>query len=166
MSTHHVIPMNGDRNTQLLNTINYTIPTGHSFLLLWKCRDIKHFPTIRPQHISVVYPVDNTRIEYLILKLTVWVADLHLIKQSLNELWLGIRILYPTISEIALNILLPFCNRCLCEMVFPALMFVKPRYWSTLKDIANIGDTLYTLQYLTAKIEFGVHEEPGQCLNV
>lgn len=136
------------------------------FPVLWKHRDIKHFPTIRPQRISVVYPVDNTRIEYLILKLTVWAADLHLIKQSLNELWLGIRIPFPTISETDLNKLLPFWNRSLCETVLPALMFVKSRYRSTLKDIANIGDTLYTLQHLTAKIEFGVHEEPRQGLNV
>ena len=44
---------------------------------------------------------------------------------SLNEFWLGIRAEFPTIFEMAINILLPFFTRYLCEMTFLLIkMFV------------------------------------------
>lgn len=38
-------------------------------------------------------------------------------EKLLNKIWVGIGIEFPTVSEMALNILPPFGTMCLCEMV-------------------------------------------------
>ena len=44
-------------------------------------------------------------------------------KTLLNKFWLRIRVEFPTLSEMALNILLPFCTMHLCEATFSASTF-------------------------------------------
>jgi hypothetical protein len=47
---------------------------------------------------------------------------------------------FPTISEVALNILLPLCTKHLCKVAFSELLTIKSKYQSTLK---NIEDALH-----------------------
>lgn len=46
------------------------------------------------------------------------------LKNSLNEFWLRIRTKFLTISEMAQNILLTFCNTCFCKVAFSALIII------------------------------------------
>lgn len=53
--------------------------------------------------------LDCLGLQCLIFKISIWVADLNFIKKrSLNEFWLKIRTDFPTISEMTLNVPLPF----------------------------------------------------------
>lgn len=80
----------------------------------------RHLPVCKYQ-ISI--SLDYTVLECLIFKIALWIADFHIMKtEFLNEFWLRIRIKFLTVSEMALNKLLPFCTAQLCETLFSALM--------------------------------------------
>ena len=48
-------------------------------------------------------------------------------EKLLNEIWVRIGMEFPTVSEMALNILLPFGTMCLCEVGFSAQTITKIR---------------------------------------
>lgn len=54
------------------------------------------------------------------------VTQLRFIKKiSLNDFWLIVSTELPTMSEVALNILLLFCATYLCKVAFSALIVLK-----------------------------------------
>jgi len=55
-------------------------------------------------------------------------------QKFLTEFWIGTRTEFPTISEMALNILLPFNTTYLCETTFSALTHIKTNYRTQLKN--------------------------------
>lgn len=57
-----------------------------------------------------------------------------IIKKTLNEFYFEIRIQFPTILEVVLSMLLPFCTTYVYEVAFSALMTIKAKYWSALKS--------------------------------
>lgn len=74
-------------------------------------------------------------LECLILKIIVSLAELSFIKKKkLNEFCLEIRTEFLTISEMALNMLLPFCTVCLRKVVMSTLSIIKSKYHPALKD--------------------------------
>lgn len=46
---------------------------------------------------------------------------------------------FPAISDMALNIRLPFSIVCLCEVVFSVLIIRKSKYQSTLNNIKDVS---------------------------
>ena len=48
-------------------------------------------------------------------------------KKSLNDFWLGLK-QFPTIFDMARNILLSFFTIYLCQAIFSALKFTKSKY--------------------------------------
>lgn len=50
--------------------------------------------------------------------------------------WIGTKC--SIISEITLNILVPFCTMCLCKVLSSALMIIKWKYWSILENVQNV----------------------------
>lgn len=58
----------------------------------------------------------------------------------LGEFWLKIRIKFITISELILNILLPFHTTDLCEPEFTVVVIINQKYHSIIK---NIKDAIY-----------------------
>lgn len=68
-------------------------------------------------------------------KTDVGVADLSFIKRkSLTEFWLGIRANFSSVSEMALNIVLPFCTMNFCKAAFSVLIIIKSKHLPPLKN--------------------------------
>lgn len=55
----------------------------------------------------------------------------------LGEFWLKIRIKFITISELILNIILPFHTTDLCKTEFSVVVIIKPKYRSIIKNIKD-----------------------------
>ena len=62
--------------------------------------------------------------------------DFH--KKPLNKFWIGTRIEFPTISDMAFNVLLPFNTTYLRESTFSALTHIKSQYCSWIKNVEGI----------------------------
>ena len=58
-------------------------------------------------------------------------------EKDLSEFWLSIQNEYPTISNFAMNILLPFASTYLCEAGFSALLYIKSKYRTRLTTVEN-----------------------------
>jgi len=63
---------------------------------------------------------------------------LHFPKKLLTEFWIGTRTEFPTIADMALNVLLPFNTTYLCEVTFSALTHIKSKYRSSLKNVEEV----------------------------
>lgn len=59
-------------------------------------------------------------------------------KKPLTEFWIGTRTEFPTIADMALNVLLPFNTTYLCEVTFSALTHIKSQYRSALKNVEEV----------------------------
>ncbi|XP_023242879.1 SCAN domain-containing protein 3-like [Centruroides sculpturatus] len=59
-------------------------------------------------------------------------------KKPLTEFWIRTRTEFPTISNMALNVLLPFNTTYLCEITFSALTHIKSQYRSSLNNVEEI----------------------------
>ncbi len=59
-------------------------------------------------------------------------------KKPLTEFWIGTRTAFPTISDRALNVSLPFNTTYLCEITFSAETHIKSQYCSSLKNVEEI----------------------------
>ena len=51
-------------------------------------------------------------------------------QKSLNSFWVSVKAEFPTLSELAVSILLPFATTYLCESAFSILLIVKNKYRS------------------------------------
>ena len=56
-------------------------------------------------------------------------------KKHLTEFWILARNEFPTIGDMALNVLMPFTTTYLCEISFSALTHIKSQYRSSLKNV-------------------------------
>lgn len=63
----------------------------------------------------------------------------------LKELWLGIRIAFPTIPDAILNVLLFLSTMYLWEAMFLASAIIKSKYWPILETLKK----LHALRYQT-----------------
>lgn len=59
-------------------------------------------------------------------------------KKPLTEFWIGTRTEFPTIADMALNVLLPFNTTYLCEVTFSALTHIKSQYRSAIKNVEEV----------------------------
>ena len=58
-------------------------------------------------------------------------------KQTLCDFWIRTRNEYPTLSELALGKLLPFCTTYLCEAAFSKLTTIKSKNRSSLETVED-----------------------------
>ena len=58
-------------------------------------------------------------------------------KQTLCDFWIRTRNEYPTLSELALDKLLPFCTTYLCKAVFSKLTTIKLKNRSSLETVED-----------------------------
>ena len=56
----------------------------------------------------------------------------------MTEFWIGTRTEFPTIADMALNVLLPFNTTYLCEVTFSALTHIKSEYRSVIKNAEEV----------------------------
>ncbi|XP_035231187.1 protein FAM200A-like [Stegodyphus dumicola] len=58
--------------------------------------------------------------------------------KSLEDFWLGVAKEFPTISETAINFLLPFSTTYLSEATFSSLTTIKSKYQSNVKNSEEV----------------------------
>ena len=56
----------------------------------------------------------------------------------MTKFWIGTRTEFPTITDMALNVLLPFNTTYLCEVTFSALTHIKSQYHSAIKNVEEV----------------------------
>ena len=61
---------------------------------------------------------------------------------------------FPTISEIALNILLPFCATHLCKVTFSALTIIESKYHSNSKHVEDALSMSHTLSNIQPRFAY------------
>ncbi|KAK2702820.1 hypothetical protein QYM36_018585 [Artemia franciscana] len=59
-------------------------------------------------------------------------------KKPLIEFWIGTRTEIPKITDMALNVLLPFNTTYLCEVLFSALTHIKSQYRSAIRNVEEV----------------------------
>lgn len=176
----HTLPWVGPHTTQrqhmlpktpwlrFIERIKRKVFIVQSFLFLETCwfnYRKQRLPICSDRHLSVCkyqisISLDCTVLECLSFKIAVWIANFHIMKtEFLNEFWPRIRIKFLTISEMALNKLLPFCTARLCEAVFSTLMskikiLVSSRkHWRCLPPaLLNIQPTFNSLHKINSHI--------------
>ena len=60
------------------------------------------------------------------------------IKKPWTEFWIGTRTEFPTIADMALNVLPPCNITYLCEVTFSALTHIKSQYRSAIKNFEEV----------------------------
>lgn len=95
---------------------------------------------------------------YFLLKFLTWV----LFKKLLNDFWLGIITECSIISEMALEVHMPFCAMYLYT-VFSALKIIKSAYQSTAKHLKAF--CLVVIKY-SSKLSFFMWKQRGTVLLV
>ncbi|KAK2724677.1 hypothetical protein QYM36_001242 [Artemia franciscana] len=60
------------------------------------------------------------------------------LRYPLTEFWIGTRTEFPTITDMALNVLLPFNTAYLSEVTFSALTDIKSQYRSAIKNVGEV----------------------------
>ena len=66
-------------------------------------------------------------------------SKIEFLQKYVTEFGIGARFEFYKISEMALNVLLPFSSRHLCETTFSALTLIKSKYRSKLKNVENVS---------------------------
>lgn len=100
----------------------------------------QHHWIIQPFNIKLQY------IQHLDIKAQEEFAELScdssleaLFKNQITEnFWLSIKKEYPCLSEMAVQIILPFSTTYLCENAFSSLLYIKSKYRSRLHNIENV----------------------------
>lgn len=72
-------------------------------------------------------------------------------EKDITEFWLSIKSEYPTLSNAAMNILLPFASTYLCEAGFSALLYIKSKYRNRLSTVEN--DLRISLSNITPRFD-------------
>ena len=55
--------------------------------------------------------------------------------QKLTTFWLGLKVEYPVLADLAIRVLLPFVSTYLCETAFSTLTSIKTKHRASIKDV-------------------------------
>lgn len=75
----------------------------------------------------------------------------YILKKSLNEFGLWIKIEFPTIYKMPLNVLLPFCTLYLCKVALSVLATIKSKYWCWVAHSLKHSVKMYKYTYASNK---------------
>lgn len=122
---------------------------GSRMVQLWISKTLIFFCHHSSAHkCQISLSLDCTVSDYLIWNCAIWIADLSFInlKKSVIKLYLWIKIEFPTIPEIALNILLAVFTMYLWKSKFLTLNIIKSQHQSSLKTLRM--QNAYGVRYL------------------